>query len=88
MNKKEKYEKIMEKKLSVPIDLLCKGLPSEFITYLTYVRNLRFEDKPDYMYLRNLLKDLFFKSGFEFDYQYDWMIIAKAKNSNKEEMKN
>jgi len=75
-NKKEKYERIMEKKLSTPIDYLCKGLPSEFVTYLTYCRNLRFEDKPDYVYLRNLLKDLFIKSGYELDYQFDWNIIA------------
>jgi len=69
----------MEKKLSTPIDYLCKGLPSEFVTYLTYCRNLRFEDKPDYVYLRNLLKDLFIKSGYELDYQFDWNIIAHEK---------
>jgi len=69
----------MEKKLSTPIDYLCKGLPSEFVTYLTYCRNLRFEDKPDYVYLRNLLKDLFIKSGYELDYQFDWNIIANEK---------
>jgi len=74
----------MEKKLSTPIDYLCKGLPSEFVTYLTYCRNLRFEDKPDYVYLRNLLKDLFIKSGYELDYQFDWNIIAQEKKKNDE----
>lgn len=44
-------------------------------TYLTYVRNLRFDEKPDYSYLRTLLKDLFTKSGFEMDYIYDWNLI-------------
>jgi casein kinase 1/casein kinase 1 epsilon len=83
-NKKEKYERIMEKKLSTPIDYLCKGLPAEFVTYLTYCRNLRFEDKPDYVYLRNLLKDLFIKSGYELDYQFDWNIIAQEKKKNEE----
>jgi casein kinase 1/casein kinase 1 epsilon len=78
-NKKDKYERIMEKKLSTPIDVLCKGYPNEFVTMLTYCRNLRFEDKPDYTYLRNLLKDLFIKSGFELDYQYDWNLISKEK---------
>ncbi len=38
----------MEKKLSTPVDQLCKGFPLEFGSYFTYVRNLRFEDKPDY----------------------------------------
>lgn len=83
-NKKEKYERIMEKKLSTPIDYLCKGLPTEFVTYLTYCRNLRFEDKPDYVYLRNLLKDLFIKQGFELDYQFDWNIMAQEKKKSEE----
>lgn len=29
-NKKDKYERIMEKKLSTSIDTLCKGLSYEF----------------------------------------------------------
>ena len=74
----------MEKKLSTTIDVLCKGLPTEFITYLTYCRNLRFEDKPDYVYLRNLLKDLFIKQGYELDYQFDWNILAQEKKKNEE----
>lgn len=83
-NKKDKYERIMEKKLSTPIDYLCKSLPAEFITFLTYSRNLRFEDKPDYTYVKTLLKDLFVKSGFELDWQYDWNILAQEKKKNEE----
>jgi len=82
-NKKEKYQKIMEKKLGTPIDVLCKGFPSECVTFLTYCRNLKFEDKPDYNYLKNLLRDLFVKSGYEMDYQYDWNILAKKKKEEK-----
>lgn len=65
----------MEKKISTSIESLCKGYPTEFATYLTYVRNLRFDEKPDYAYLKALLKDLFVKSGFESDYMYDWNLI-------------
>lgn len=82
-NKKEKYQKIMEKKLGTPIEVLCKGFPSEFVTFLSYCRNLKFEDKPDYNYLRTILKDLFVKSGYEMDYQYDWNILAKKKKEEK-----
>jgi casein kinase 1 len=32
---------------------------------LAYCRNLRFDEKPDYAYLRKILKDLFKRSGFE-----------------------
>ncbi len=27
-NKQEKYHKIMEKKMTTPVEILCKGLPS------------------------------------------------------------
>jgi hypothetical protein len=80
-NKKDKYEKIMEKKISTSIESLCKGFPAEFATYLTYVRNLRFDEKPDYAYLKTLLKDLFTKSGFEMDYMYDWNLIKKTEGA-------
>lgn len=82
-NKKEKYDKIMEKKLGTPLEVLCKGLPEEFVTYMNYCKNLKFEDKPDYPYLKGLLKDLFVKSGYEWDYEYDWNIIAKKKKEEK-----
>ena len=78
-NKKQKYTKIMEKKLGTPVEVLCKGLPAEFSLFLTYCRNLKFEDKPDYAYLKTMLKNLFEKSGFVCDYEYDWVAILKKK---------
>lgn len=38
--KKEKYEKIMDKKLTIPLDKLCADLPDEFRKMLAYCRNL------------------------------------------------
>ncbi|EAS06784.2 kinase domain protein (macronuclear) [Tetrahymena thermophila SB210] len=73
-NKQEKYNKIMEKKMSTPVEILCKGLPIEFSTYLNYCRSLRFEDKPDYLYLRKMFKELFYRENYEWDYIYDWCL--------------
>ena len=73
--KKQKYEKISEKKLATKIDVLCKGCPEEFATYLNYTRSLRFDDKPDYAYLRKLFRDLFSKENYSYDHIYDWTII-------------
>jgi len=74
-SKKEKYDRIMEKKMSTPIEVLCKGYPSEFVTYLNYCRSLRFEDRPDYAYLRRFLKDLFFRENYQYDFIFDWTIL-------------
>ena len=49
-----KYVRIMEKKLQIPTEILCFGLPSEIVMYLNYCKNLKFEDRPDYDYLRGL----------------------------------
>ena len=68
VTKKQKYEKISEKKMSTPVEQLCKGFPQEFATYLNYVRALRFDDKPDYGYLRKLFRDLFVREGYIYDY--------------------
>lgn len=70
--KKEKYNKIAEKKMSTPVEILCKHFPNEFATYLNYCRALRFDDKPDYSYLRRLFRDLFFRQGYAADYRFDW----------------
>ena len=61
--KRQKYEKISEKKMSTPIEVLCKGYPMEFVTYFQYCRSLRFDDKPDYSYLRKMFRDLFAREG-------------------------
>ncbi len=72
--KQQKYDRISEKKMATPIEALCKGFPSEFATYLNYNRSLRFEDKPDYGYLKKLFRDLFVREGYQMDYVFDWTL--------------
>ena len=43
--------------------MLCKGYPMEFVTYFQYCRSLRFDDKPDFSYLRKMFRDLFAREG-------------------------
>ncbi|GAB2269220.1 Casein kinase 1-like protein 1 [Dionaea muscipula] len=73
--KKQKYEKISEKKVSTSIEALCRCYPTEFASYFHYCRSLRFDDKPDYAYLKSLFRDLFIREGFQFDYVFDWTIL-------------
>nr|XP_010909190.1 casein kinase 1-like protein 2 [Elaeis guineensis] len=73
--KKQKYEKISERKVATSIEALCRGYPSEFASYFHYCRSLRFDDKPDYPYLKRLFRDLFIREGFQFDYVFDWTIL-------------
>ncbi|CAG8671063.1 12904_t:CDS:2, partial [Acaulospora morrowiae] len=81
--KKQKYDRIMEKKMTTPTELLCRSFPSEFAIYLNYTRSLRFDDKPDYSYLRKLFRDLFVREGYQYDYVFDWTIFKYEKDANK-----
>ena len=91
----QKYNRIMEKKLQIPTEVLCYGLPDEIVHYLNYTKSLRFEDRPDYDYLRNLFVKLLgtcanlynlTKEYLRFDWCFDdpintiWQKYARKKN--------
>ncbi|BDD60595.1 bifunctional choline kinase/ethanolamine kinase cki1 [Monascus purpureus] len=76
---KQKYEKIGEKKQTTAIKDLCDGYPDEFNKYLTYVRNLGFEDTPDYDYLRDLFTQALKNTGEVEDGEYDWMKLNNGR---------
>ncbi|XP_021900073.1 casein kinase 1-like protein 3 [Carica papaya] len=80
--KKQKYDKICEKKLSTPIEVLCKSHPVEFASYFHYCHSLTFDQRPDYGFLKRLFRDLFAHEGYESDYIFDWTII-KYQQSQK-----
>jgi len=57
------------------VDVLCKGFPDEFSIYLNYCRSLRFEDRPDYLYVKRLFRDLYFRLYTEWDLLFDWVAL-------------
>lgn len=69
---REKNQLIKEKKLNLPVTRLCDGLPEEFATYISYTRSLGFRDKPNYGYIRRLLRHAFLTCGFRYDNVFDW----------------
>jgi hypothetical protein len=74
--KHEKYRKIMEAKLSTTVETLCDGLPTEILHYLRYCQSLKFDEDPDYSYLRQMLKMLFLQEHFEYDFVYEWTLLG------------
>jgi len=74
-HKKQKYERILEKKVSTSTEALCKNFPAEFRAYFDHVKSLGFDDRPDYEYLKKLFRELFFRKGFTYDNQFDWDLL-------------
>ena len=54
LSEKEIYLKTYKMKKFMPIDKLCKGCPKELEDYFKYVRALKFEEEPNYIFLKNL----------------------------------
>lgn len=71
-NKRQKYEKIREKKLATSVEELCRGYPAEFASYINICRSYKFEESPNYDALKGLIKSLFRNSGYSYDYVFDW----------------
>ncbi|PLW29017.1 hypothetical protein PCANC_24923 [Puccinia coronata f. sp. avenae] len=71
-SKLEKHQIMAERKIRIPLDKLCKGLPEEFILYLTYTRALRYRDRPDYENIRKMFRSLFHRKGYQMDMVFDW----------------
>jgi len=84
VTKREKYDKISDKKMSIPISILCKGFPVEFATYLEYCRSLRFDDKPDYSHLRRMFCELYVRKGYRDDGLFDWIMMDRGMTKELE----
>jgi len=63
---------------------------------MNYVKNLRFQDKPDYKFMRQIFRDLFKEKGYKLDYNYCWNVMrkkeepkpkARVRKNNKKEKK-
>lgn len=50
------YKAIGNVKTCISLNSLCSGIPNCFIEYLKYCKGLKFSERPDYSYLKNLFK--------------------------------
>lgn len=71
--KAEKYARIKNIKEKTPLFELCDGLPNEIYLFLLHIRNLSFEQSPDYAYLESILEDCLRSKGQEDDGLFDWL---------------
>lgn len=61
-----------EMKRRITLDELCDGLPECFKKFMTYVRELAFDARPDYQYLREMFDDAYDKQQFQRQNKFDW----------------
>ena len=79
-NQNEKMTKILNKKMSIKDGDLLSGLPEQYSILLHTIRDLHFEQKPDYDYLRNLLNQMNTDSIPLKNVKYDFINFIEKKN--------
>ena len=80
-NKLERYRQIYKMKKEISENKLCQGLPKEFIDYMKYTKKLKFEEDPNYNYLRGLFINLLNFYQFKNDLNFSW-IQKNQRNKN------
>lgn len=75
LTRREKFERIAEKKFAVSVDVLCEGIPKEFSMLLNVARKLDFEDEPDYFSYRMMFRDLLVRYEYIYDGQFTWNLL-------------
>lgn len=71
-NKEEKYDNIRKLKHTLGTSMICQGLPKEFQQFLDYCIQLRFEQRPDYNFLKTLIRKIFRSQNFVYDLDFNW----------------
>ena len=79
---KECYHKLYLMKKYIEMEELCKGLPSEIIDYMNNARSLKFEEEPNYKYLKSLFNNILKKCKFKFENNiFSWVDKIDINNN-------
>ena len=79
-NKIELAQKIFDIKRLIPLKMLCEDLPKEMIEYMKYVRTLKFEEEPNYDYLKKILGIMLERINTVDDLNFSWINQALTRN--------
>ncbi|KAL7957537.1 casein kinase 1 [Trichoderma compactum] len=79
--------RVTRDKLALPIDLICKGLPSAFSRHLKYVRWLGYNHEPNYTKLRAMYRRLMNRLGYQYDGVFDWDSLEDSSSDGVQQYK-
>ena len=79
--KMDRYCKIYKIKKNVKPEDLCKGLPKEMTEFMRYIKQLEFEQEPDYNYLIKLFKNMLKQINGTIDQLiFSWIRLSDLPN--------
>ena len=78
MNDNKRWQIAFNLKRTIKDEDLFKGCPKQLQTILSYVRNLKFEEKPNYSYIVNLIHVIRKNNSLDSTH-FDWLIKTSKK---------
>ena len=81
--RKKKYLEMLLLKKYTPNETICRGMPREFIKYIDYCKKLKFEEDPDYEFLRNIFRKILNSQNTINDNKFSWIFNKKYLNQMK-----
>ena len=87
-SRNEKFKQINEIKKNINYKILCQKFPEEFYNFGIYVKNLKFEEEPNYKYLMKLFYSILLKINEVNDDNFSWNKSFSNKNNNSHSHKN
>jgi len=73
LNTIEMARKVFYIKKQISMNTLCKNLPKEMTEFMVYIKSLKFDEKPNYNYLKNLLEIMLKKINNVNDLKFSWI---------------
>jgi len=73
INTIEMARKVFCFKNQISMNTLCKNLPKEMTEFMVYIKSLKFDEKPNYNYLKNLLEIMLKKINNINDLKFSWI---------------
>lgn len=86
-SRQERFNKINEIKKNVNYKVLCKNLPEELYKFGIYIKHLKFEEDPDYNFMKECFYSILKKINEKNDNNFSWL-SQFSKNSKSNNISN
>ena len=86
-SRQERFNKINEIKKNVNYKVLCKNLPEELYNFGIYIKHLKFEEDPDYNFMKECFYSILKKINEKNDNNFSWL-SQFSKNSKSNNISN
>ena len=79
----KKIKELAHIKMEISDEKLCSGLPNEFVYFMKHVKQLKFEEEPNYKYLRGLFIEFLSRIEMKVAIRFFWIKTKDQKKTKK-----